>query len=181
MSSSAQVLEPGHVHTGKRAEAAEDGVELRRVSCYVTESLLKRVLRKLFPDQRKHERLPVPPLVGYLGTAKASKPYELSDVSLSGFCMLTDERWTPGTEMPITLQRSSDLGADGPECFTVQATVVRCGNDGVGFSIVLCEEDSQAVYGNPMRVRWMTRSDMERFLKNIKGRPELAAETPVQP
>src|ERR1700750_406499 len=75
---------------------SDEEVDLRRVECFLTESLLQRILLRLFPAQRKHQRHPVPPLVGYLGTAHSSKPYELGDISLTGFCLLTDERWIPG-------------------------------------------------------------------------------------
>ena len=131
--------------TRKNAAIAEKGigtsndeeVDLRRVECFLTESLFKRILRRVFPDQRKQRRHPVPPLVGYLGTAHSSKPYELGDISLTGFCLLTDERWIPGTEMPITFKRTNLPPENDLDCFTVQATVVRCGKDGIGFSIVL--------------------------------------------
>ena len=147
-------------------------IELRRVECHLTNSLWKRMLRLIFPDQRKRERLPSPPLVGYLGTARASKPYDLADISLSGFCLLTGERWIPGTEMPITLQRTNLPMQDDKDSFTVQATVVRSDGEGVGFSIVLSEEESKAVHGNPLRVKWMTRTEMEQFLERLKGLPE---------
>src|SRR5579859_3380311 len=145
-------------------------IELRRVACHLTESLFKRILRKVFPDQRMDDRHLQPPLVGYLGVARASKPYRVSDISLSGFCMLTDERWTAGTEMPVTLQRTSLPDESAPESFTVQATVVRCGEDGVGFSIVLSEDDSKAAYGNPLRVRWVSKPEMESFLDGLTER-----------
>jgi len=148
-----------------------ENIELRRVECHLTNSLWKRMLRMIFPDQRKQERLPMPPLVGYLGTARASKPYELGDVSLTGFCLLTGDRWMPGTEMPITLQRTNLPAQDDKDSFTVQATVVRSDGEGVGFSIVLSEEESNAVHGNPLRVKWMTRKEMEQFLERLKALP----------
>lgn len=154
------------------AKNESERLEVRRVGCYLTESLLKRVLRKIFPDQRKHERIPVPPLVGYLGSVQASKAYELADISLSGFCMLTDERWTPGTEMPITLQMSKVPDQGDSESFTVQATVVRAGNDGVGFSILLSEDESNAAYGNPLQVRWISKGEMELFVKRLTEPPK---------
>jgi hypothetical protein len=149
-----------------------DRIELRRVECRLTESLWKRMLRRMFPDQRRQERLPTPPLVGYLGIAGASKPYDVGDISLTGFCLLTGERWVAGTEMPITLRRTNLPCPDDHECFTVQATVVRCDGDGVGFSIVLSEEESKAVRGNPLRVKWMSRPEMEQFLGFLKAGPE---------
>lgn len=167
MSSSVRELRPG-ISTSTRANASDEGFELQQVGCYLTDSLLKRVLRLVFPDRRKHERLVVPPLVGYLGTAQSSAPYQLTDISLSGFCMLTEERWTPGTEMPVTLQKTSLPDADDGECFTVQATVVRCGGDGVGFSILLSEENSQAAHGNRLRVKWISKPELDAFLKRLK-------------
>lgn len=185
---------PGEVGKIKSASGVADRaraggserIELRRVECYVTDTLWKRLLRRIFPDQRKQERLPTPPLVGYLGTARASKPYDLGDISVTGFCLLTGERWTPGTEMPITLQRTDLPDEDDKDAFTVQATVVRVDGQGVGFSIVLCEDASNAAYGNPLRVRWMTRLGMEQFLERLKsgaesesleGRPQNPLET----
>lgn len=147
---------------------SSEGFELRRVPCHLTESLFKRILRLIFPDQRKNDRHLQPPLVGYLGTLRSTKPYDLADISLSGFCLLTDERWTPGTEMPITLHRTNLPEGNQPESFTVQATVVRSGADGVGFSIVLSEDDSMAAYGNPLSVRWVSRQQMEQFLRELK-------------
>lgn len=162
-----------------------DGVEIRRVECHQGESLWRRLLRWMFPDQRKQERLPTPPLVGYLGTACASKPYELGDISLTGFCFLTGERMLPGTEMPITLRRTTLPGGDDTDCFTVQATVVRSDGEGVGFSIVLSEEESNAVHGNPLRVKWMTKGAMTEFLERLKAQPGLElhggrSENPVK-
>lgn len=157
--------------TPARAGSA-DVLEIRRVQCVLTEPLFKRLLRKIFPDQRKQERIPVPPLVGYLGLVRSTKPYEVGDISLSGFCLVTDERWTPGTEMPITLERTN-FGAGDSEYFTVQANVVRCGKDGVAFSILLSEEESNAACANPLRVRWASQPEMELFLKRLKVQPPL--------
>ena len=164
MGSTMAAVRPAEIRGNER-------IELRRVECYLTDSLFKRVLRRIFPDERKQERHPAPPLVGYLGTASSSKPYDLGDISLTGFCLLTDERWIPGTEMPITLQTKNWPAENESDSFTVQATVVRCDKEGVGFSIVLSEEDSRAAYGNPLRVKWVSRTEMELFLKRVKEMP----------
>jgi hypothetical protein len=163
------------------AKTSDREIELRWAACCPTDTLLKRMLRLIFPDQRKHERHLVPPLVGYLGAVRAaSRPYALADISLSGFCMLTDERWTPGTEMPVTLQQVK-LPGNNPECFTVQATVARCGSDGVGFSMVLCEEDSGAAHGNPLQARWISRPEIQQLLNRLKEPPQLKAAEAEQP
>ena len=126
--------------------------------------------------------MPVPPLVGYLGTASSSKPYELGDISLTGFCLLTDERWIPGTEMPITLQTTNLPSEKDLDCFTVQATVVRCGKDGVGFSIVLCEEESRcSAWQSAAREMGNARGDgtVPATSQGATRVPELQEEGPI--
>lgn len=175
MSSNTQGLQLGMkgaaANIGPIQTAGDEKIELHRVECFLTESLFKRILRRIFPDERRQERQPAPSLVAYLGTACSSKPYNLGDISLTGFCLLTDERWLPGTEMPITLQSKNLPSGNEHDNFTVQATVVRCGQGGVGFSVVLSEENSQAAYGNPLRVQWVTRVEMESYLKRLKEQP----------
>jgi len=141
----------------------------------VNESLFKRLLRKMFPDQRKQPRVPVPPLVGYLGTVRGSRPFEVGDISLSGFSLVTEERWEPGTEMPITLQRTNVAPDEREDRFTIQATAVRTTGDGVAFSVVLSEEESVAVSDNPFRVPWASRKEMRMFLERLKGPQEVEA------
>lgn len=170
---STNVENPNLVVEGSTSECGHEGeLEVRREKRELSEPLFKRLLRKLFPDQRKQERIPVPPLVGYLGTMRATKPYEIGDISASGFCLVTDEQWEPGTEMPITLQRTNVEEQIDADCFTVQATVVRWGQEGVGFSIVLSEEGSNAMHGNTLRVKWASKLEMERFLNRLKGEPD---------
>jgi len=134
-----------------------------------TETLVKRILKMIFPDQRKQQRIPEPPLVGYLGTVRGSKPFEVGDVSLGGFSLLTDERWEPGTEMPITLNRANVAPDQYEDRFTVQATVARWAEGGVGFSILLSEEESNAAQGNLLQVRWASKQEMQLFLERMKA------------
>src|SRR3569833_1248521 len=141
----------------------------------IKESLFKRMLRKMFPDQRKQSRFAGPPLIGYLGTVRGSRPFEVGDVGLGGFSLVTEERWEPGTEMPITLQRMNVEEGEPEERFTVQATAIRWTEDGVAFSIVLFEEDSNAVADNPLQVCWASRQEMKLFLERLKGPEEMRA------
>lgn len=167
MSTSSELLK--QVESGA-AEGSRNRID--RETGAVKETLFKRLLRKVFPDERKQERISVPPLVGYLGTMRATTPYEIGDISSTGFCMVTDERWETGTEMPVTLQRTNVAEKSDFDCFTVQARVVRRGQAGVGFSIVLSEEESDAAHGNQLRVKWASKPEMERFLQRLKGEQE---------
>lgn len=150
------------------------GIEIAdRAKGGVKESLFKRLLRKIFPDQRTETRCPAPPLMGYLGTMQGSRPFEVGDVSLGGFSLITEERWAAGTEMPITLRRSNVPAKLPADVFTVQATVVRWTEEGVAFSIVLFEEESAAVSGNPLQVFWASRQEMKLFLERLKNPEEM--------
>jgi hypothetical protein len=133
------------------------------------ESLFKRILRKIFPDQRKHARISGPELEGYLGRVRASRAFEIGDVSLGGFRVVTSERWEPGTEMPITLRRTNVAPDQDEDCFTVQATAVRWSDDCVAFSVLLSEEESVAVYDNPLHARWASEQEMQHFLERVKN------------
>ena len=144
------------------------------------ESLFKRMLRIVFPDQRRQPRYPDPPLVGYLGTMRGSRPFAVGDVGLGGFSLVTGERWEPGTEMPITLERMHGAESEPVDRFTVQATAVRWTEDGVAFSIVLFEDESNAVFDNPLQSAWASREDMKLFLERLKSPEEMKASGAVR-
>jgi hypothetical protein len=99
---------------------------------------------------------------------RGSRAFEVGDVSLGGFSLVTQERWLPGTEMPITLERMNVEDGQPEDRFTVQATVVRWTEEGVAFSIVLFEEESNAVFDNPLHVMWASKLEMKQFLDRLK-------------
>lgn len=142
------------------------------------ENLLRRSRRRtnvhrISPDQRRHERLVLSNVVGYLGKAHASRPHQIANISVGGFCLLSDESWAPGTELPITLQREEWDGDESPERVTVQAVVVRreqreAGFAQVGFSIVLAAEECAAFLNSPGAASWVGMRTMKRFLEDLK-------------
>lgn len=95
----------------------------------------KRFMRWMCPERRIGTRYPAPPMIAFLGTVRSSQEYRIGDVSVTGFYMVTEDRWVPGTVVPITLERTDQ--EDARPSLTVNATVVRNGSDGVGFSFVL--------------------------------------------
>ena len=132
------------------------------------ETILNLVLRRFYRDQRRFERMLIPPVVAYLGNAGASEPLEVADISIGGFCLLTNDHWTPGTEMPITLRREDgDLNLS-PSLISVQAVVVRWKRNEVGFSIVLSSEQSTAFSQHHHAGRWVSDKDMQSFLNQLK-------------
>lgn len=133
------------------------------------EHFIKRLFRWLVPDQRVANRHAMPPLIAYLGLVRSSKEYKVGDISVAGFYMLTEERWILGTGFPITLERTDPEGEG--QSVTLYSTVVRTGEDGVGFTFVqpVTEEDSDGESRSSMR---LDLTKLAQFLKGIPLSPE---------
>ena len=125
--------------------------------------LMKRLIRWICPDQRVASRHPMPPLTAWLGMVRTSKEYKVANVSVAGFYMLTEDRWIPGTAFPVTLQRTDDAGLG--QSLTVYATVVRCSDDGVGFSFL--QNPSEETAEGPAGVN--SRLDLTKIAQCLKG------------
>src|SRR5579871_3298709 len=104
--------------------------------------LMKRLIRWIIPDQRVANRHAVPPVVAYLGMVRTSKIYRIANISIAGFYMVTEERWIHGTGFPVTLERTDDKARG--EALTVYCTVIRTGEDGVGFTFLRPKEDDNS-------------------------------------
>jgi hypothetical protein len=132
------------------------------------EPLMRRLIRWICPDQRVANRHTMPPLTAWLGMVRSSKEYKVADVSVAGFYMLTDERWIPGTSFPVTLERTDESGIG--RSLTVQASVVRIGDDGVGFTFLqnAAEESADGPTGANNRV------DLTKLAQFLKGLPMAA-------
>ncbi|WP_162601423.1 hypothetical protein [Occallatibacter savannae] len=131
---------------------------------------MKRLIRWICPDQRVANRHTMPPLIAWLGMVRSSKEYKIGDVSVAGFYMITEERWVPGTSFPVTLERTDDGGIG--RSLTVQASVVRAGDDGVGFTFLqdAAEQEAEGPTGSNSRV------DLTKLAQFLKGLP-LAADS----
>ena len=149
------------------------GVSDASPTVHTDDKLFTRFLRWLYPNKRKADRHTFPPIVSYLGTHRTTAPYKVADIGIAGFYMLTIDRWLPGTEMPVTLQRF-DAGRDKTiESITLLVRVVRCGRDGVGFAFPLMDEGNPVAESIPLtngdsNPGWANRKDVERFLDGIE-------------
>lgn len=114
-------------------------------------SLLERFQNWLHPetDRRRAERRALPGLVAYFWTGGAPQSYELSNISLSGIYVLTDERWVFETMIHMNLQKTSSRKEDENDTVPVLAKVVRWGVDGVGLEFVL-SNSAQVKSGPPL-------------------------------
>lgn len=130
-------------------------------------SLIKWFQDWLSPDRRRADRQPLPGLVAYYWTGSTPRAYPISDISTSGFYVLTEERWFPGTMVLMTLQRMDRAGKNLEDSIAVQSRVVRWGSDGLGLAFVL----SRAIdpkNGESLRENGADRKTLECFLDRLK-------------
>lgn len=125
----------------------------------------KRLMRWMCPERRIATRYPAPPVIAYLGTVRSFQEYKIGDISVTGFYMITEDRWAPGTIVPITFERTDQ--EDAPQSLTVDATVVRSGPDGVGFSFFQEAAGSKA----DGRIEYVSRENLAKVAQFLKGLP----------
>ncbi|HET7104287.1 MAG TPA: hypothetical protein VFI20_09385 [Terracidiphilus sp.] len=95
-----------------------------------------RLLRWLVDLPTPARRLPYPGLVAFYWTGGAPQSYIVGNISSTGIYLVTKERWTPGTVIMMTLQRTDLEDEEAEESITVMSQVVRWGPDGVGLHFV---------------------------------------------
>jgi Flp pilus assembly protein TadG len=96
---------------------------------------IKRWFDELFTtDRRKSERRKSPQLVTFYWDGGPPTPRAVRDISATGFFVITEQRWYPGTLVMVRLQRPGWTGLE--RSITVRAKVVRTDGDGVGFEFV---------------------------------------------
>lgn len=86
---------------------------------------------------RRGVRHPAPQIVVLHPSGTAEKEDPVKDISATGVYLLTDDRWDPGTPVPLTLHTASLEHEDSGHDITLPAKAVRCGQDGVGLSFEL--------------------------------------------
>lgn len=134
-------------------------------------SLLKWLQNWLSSDRRRADRQALPGLVAYYWTGSTPRAYQISDISSSGFYVLTEERWFPGTMVLMTLQRTDRAGKNLDDSIAVQSRVVRWGSDGLGLAFVLSRA-VDANSGESLRENGADKKSLERFLDRLKNAEE---------
>jgi hypothetical protein len=130
---------------------------------------MKNWFNWIFSRERRHDhRQARPHLLAYYWDGGIPEPHELRDVSSDGFYLLTPERWYPGTLVMVSLQRIGAVEYDPDRSITVQARVVRLGDDGVALELVTPMESvlhaSHSGAGNGA-----DRKTLRRFLQRLLG------------
>lgn len=98
---------------------------------------LERLLKWLSPNSYSEERRasirrPAQELVVYTAPDGEARKFEVGNISSTGIYVRTEERWEPGANLELTLQRSGPVEQRRDRRMDLHADAVRCGNDGVG-------------------------------------------------
>ena len=133
-------------------------------------SWLERFLSTEPDDQRYALRESIPGLTAFFFTGGAPVPHGIRDVSETGLFLLTEERWYPGTVIRITLTDQREPTAE--RSFTVNAIVMRWGNDGVGVHFLFQDKKDLRRKNLSAEERAMGIADAKTFrqyLATLKG------------
>jgi hypothetical protein len=126
-------------------------------------SLMRRLMHWIVPDKRIANRHKLPPVIAYLGQLRSSKQYKIGDISVTGFYMITEERWVPGSAFPVTLERT-DITAD---TLTLYSTVVRTGADGVAFTFLPPQDEEKRAADAREAAPRLDLAKLAHFLKGL--------------
>jgi hypothetical protein len=83
-------------------------------------------------DPRQSERLTNPPLIAHYWTGGPPRAHKIADLSSTGLYLLTNDRWTPGTRILITLQRTDEEHNPRERGLGAEFMILRWGRDGLG-------------------------------------------------
>jgi hypothetical protein len=129
---------------------------------------LKRLFGKVFSrDRRTAERLPAADLSAYYWTGAAPAHHGIRDISSTGFYLVTEERWYPGTLVMMTLQKTGDTPDGSERSIAVQSKAVRWGTDGVGLEFIL--PDGKGRRDDTALRSGADRKSLDRFLQGLSA------------
>src|SRR5882757_3441318 len=90
------------------------------------------------PEHRKAQRTKAPLLVAYYWDGSVPASHQIQNISSTGFYLLTEDRWLPGTMVTMSLQRTdmAHQNSGTEPNISVLSKVVRLDENGVGFAFI---------------------------------------------
>lgn len=120
----------------------------------------------LSEERRQGRRRKSLPLVAYYWDGANPVAHQVRDASPTGLYLMTDHRWYPGTVLAMTLQHTGAVEGDAERAISVNAKVVRTGEDGVGFEFVLPEKKGGHVPPG-MPTAMIDRKKLQSFIEKV--------------
>ena len=114
------------------------------------------------PEPRKAPRELIPGLEAHFWTGGAPVKHGIRDMSLTGLYVVTEERWSAGTVVRMTLTDSGEL--TDANSITVNACVVRWGNDGFALRFVM-KTEKELRGGKAPLIGGIAKKELDRFLE----------------
>ncbi|HEX4757931.1 MAG TPA: PilZ domain-containing protein [Terracidiphilus sp.] len=131
----------------------------------------QRLLSDEPPDPRKATREPLPGLVAYFFTGGVPAAHGVRNISSTGLYVLTEERWYIGTVIRITLTDRHEPTIE--RSITLNAKVVRWGNDGAGLQFILQGKKDQPRGKLPAHIDptdSASTAQLEQFLQHYRAK-----------
>ena len=122
------------------------------------------------PDARKAPREPAPGLAAHFWTGGPPMAHTIRDISATGLYVESQERWSPGTLIQMTLTIANSLEPPHLRSITILARAVRLGNDGVGLEFVL-QKANKVGRGQPSPFGGADCKQLDQFLKRVRSSP----------
>jgi hypothetical protein len=121
------------------------------------------------PDPRHHSRVDEPPLVAYHWIVDSPQALKVANISSGGLYLLTEDRWSEGNIVSMTLQRT-DREKGSPESWiAVDFLVMRWCKDGIAGAFLPHRPGlSDAVAGRAKNCA--DAKTLERFVKELNRR-----------
>lgn len=145
-------------------------VEPERQKPKAAKSWLQRMLSPDPPEPRQSARESLEGLSAFFFTGGESVAHGVRDISPTGFYVFTEERWYPGTIMRMTLTDRREPTAE--RSITVNATVMRRGNDGVGLAFVFADgKNSRRGVASQLdgAPGCAGKAEVEQFIQRLRG------------
>jgi hypothetical protein len=100
-------------------------------------SLIRHLMRALgFAERRKDKRVRTHGLRAFYSVGSEQVETRIKDISPTGIFLDTDQRWMPGTVVPLTLEQKSLLSKSSRSQVKLWARSVRLSENGVGLTFV---------------------------------------------
>jgi hypothetical protein len=112
-----------------------------QVEFKTTKNWLQRLFKRGPRELRKATREPLSGIVAYFFTGGGPAAHGVRDISAHGIYIFTEERWYLGTVIRLTITDRQEPVAQ--HSITLNAKVVRWGNDGVGLEFVLADDNNR--------------------------------------
>lgn len=167
---------PASDHSSASPVPTRTGGGVTRVAFRQTGDYLDRAemhLQSLFlrwfdpPDPRRHStRLAAPPLAAYHWAMDVPQGLKVANISSGGMYLLTDERWTDGVIVSLTLQRTDMPKGSAESWIAVDFVVTRWCEDGIAGAFIPSRPGQyDAVAGRAMNCA--DKKTLERFVTQL--------------